>query len=94
MTRELSEIARVSRSPNHLSADMGDLIVLMSVKQGKYVGLDKIGTAIWQRLEQPITVADLCADLHASFVADEAELKRDVIKFLNELRQYGIIEVV
>ena len=93
MTVDLPDTSRVARSQDHLSADIGEQIVLMSVHQGKYVGLDTIGAAIWRRLEQPLSVADLCGQLMEDFEADPAQLRRDVSVFLTYLHRHGLIEI-
>ncbi|GGF06720.1 hypothetical protein GCM10011611_10260 [Aliidongia dinghuensis] len=72
---------------------MGTQTVLMSIDHGKYIGLDAVGTAIWQRLAEPVSVRDLCAQLMSAFTADAAELRRDVLAFLTRLHAYGLVDI-
>jgi len=44
-----------------VSCDLEGETALMSVDQGKYYGLDPIGSRIWALLEQARPVVDLCA---------------------------------
>jgi hypothetical protein len=39
----------VSRGPSVLTAEVDGEIVMMSIKQGRYFGLDDIGSDIWKR---------------------------------------------
>lgn len=94
MGGKLAETAIVSRSGDHLSAKAGAQIVLMSIKQGKYAGLDPVGSAIWERLETPVSVEALCTDLLGAYEADPEILRQDVLKFLTELHSLGMIEVI
>jgi|GEM_PF-1353487 len=93
MCDRLTEKMFVSRSGDHLSAKAGGQTVLMSIKQGKYAGLDSIGSAIWDRLEKPISIEMLCADLLDAYQAEPGMLRQDVLKFLNELYALGMIGV-
>lgn len=83
----------VSRSRDHLSAKTCDQTLLMSIKQGKYAGLDLIGSAIWDRLERPISIEALCSDLLGAYEANPEVLRQDVLKFLDELDALGMLEV-
>lgn len=83
----------ICRSENQLSAAIDDELVLMSVEKGNYYGLDAIGTDIWQRLEGPVMVADLCTALGKDYVADAETIRRDVLALLERLMAEGLIEI-
>lgn len=72
---------------------MGDETVLMSLERGNYYGLDAIATDIWLRLEQPISIGDLCAQLVEDYEADLATIQRDVLNLLEHLRAEGLVDV-
>jgi hypothetical protein len=66
---------------------------MLDVQQGKYFGLDGIGSDIWARMEAPLQVRDLCGQLVAAYAVDEKTCQRDVIALLEQLRDSGLIEV-
>jgi len=74
-----------------LSADVDGEFVLMSVERGQYYGLDDVGSAIWRRLEKPVSVADLCASLGTEFDGDAQTIADDVLALLNELESQDLI---
>lgn len=84
----------VVRGASCLSADVGSETVLMSIESGCYGGVDDIGSDIWKRLESPVVIADLCRGLAAEYDADLMTVEKDVLVFLDALRQQKMIDVV
>jgi Fe-S cluster biosynthesis and repair protein YggX len=92
--QELLPTTRIGRT-EFLSADVGDKHVLMNVEKQAYIGLDRVGKNIWDRLEEPQTIASLCEKLLTAYdVSDRTVLERDVREFLDNLRLYGLVEVL
>jgi len=59
-----------------------------------YISLDDIGRRIWEQIEQPVSVNDLCLILVAEFDATQEQIVLDVIPFLAELEHEGLLRVV
>jgi hypothetical protein len=93
LTSPLQPATRIGRG-EFLGTEISGHLVLMNASKGNYVKLDEIGGAIWQRLEPPTTIAQLCDDLARLYDADRAELARDVVTFLESLRIQGLVEVL
>ena len=85
---------RVVRSNEPVSAATGDALVMFSVEKGSYYGLNDIATAIWQRIESPIAVAALCADLQQVFDVPPQRCETEVLGFLQKLEAKGIVQTV
>jgi hypothetical protein len=91
---ELRPTSRVGRK-NFIAADVGNKHVLMNVDKGTYIGLDAVGKSIWQHLEEPQTIANLCDQLRAAYqVPEQALFERDVIEFIANLRLQGLVEII
>ncbi len=89
---ELSTVFR--RSTQQVSCNLSDEVAVLHVERGLYFGMRGVGARIWEVLEQPRSVADICDDIVAHFdVAPEA-CRGDVIRFLVSLRDAGLIEPV
>jgi len=84
----------VQRAEDLVSCDLDGETALMSVENGKYYGLDPIGSRIWSLLEQARPVADLCALLLEEFEVEPSQCRQDVLVFLHELAQDNLIKVV
>ncbi len=51
------------------------------------------GLALWDRLDEPISVRDLAADLAATFSADLGTVETDVVEAVAELAGRGLVVV-
>lgn len=77
--------ARLVRASQIIATDVDGEIVLISIEDGKYFGLDTIGSEIWRRLEEPKRVDALTAELQAYFDGDPATIERETLEFLDKL---------
>lgn len=84
---------RVSRSPQQVHCGVGDVIVLMSVGDGKYFELNQVGTRIWQLLEQPASIADLVDQLLREFDVARSPCEADVIAWVGRMRDLGFVNI-
>lgn len=84
----------VARTEGIITAPLGADLMMMSVEQSAYFGLDEVGATIWARLAAPVAVADLCAALQAEFAVSPEQCQADVVAFLGALRDAGLLDVV
>lgn len=83
----------VSWHSEQITAEIDGEVVVMGLVQGKYVGLDDVGSTLWKLLEQPQPVRDLCARLERLYQGESTEISSDVLAFLNDLRELGIVQI-
>ena len=84
----------VSRRRHPLSNDLSDTeMVMLDIERGTYFGLQGVGKTIWDSLETPATVDELCVLLMDRFEVDGETCRRDVTSFLEALRAHDLIEV-
>lgn len=81
----------VARNEEPVSVEVDRTVVMMSLAQGMYFGLEGTGPRIWALLERPRTVADLCDELGREFEVDPDECLRDVTAFVEELRRAQLV---
>jgi Coenzyme PQQ synthesis protein D (PqqD) len=86
--------AVVARTQGLMSAPVDDDLVILNPARDDYVALDEVGRRIWELLEQPQTVGELCEALGAQFDGDAQQILGDVTTFLDELRDERLIDVV
>lgn len=89
----LSPNSEVVRRSQPLEAAIGDTQVLLDVEQGLYFGLNPIASRIWQSLERPVRVGDLCGSLKAEYDGEEARIDGEVLAFLAQLEAQNLIDV-
>ena len=81
----------VLRNPSLIASPLDDELVMLDLEQGMYYGLDDIATLIWNQLDEPVVVRDLCGYLIAQFDVDRHTCETETIGFLNEMAQLGLI---
>jgi hypothetical protein len=77
-----------------VSSDLDGETVMMSVKNGKYYGMDAIGSRIWALIKKPRSVSELCDILLMEFNVDRDRCKKDVLAFLNKLAEDNLVKII
>jgi hypothetical protein len=80
-----------TRNDGWLAALVGEELVMMSADSGAYLGLNDVGARIWQIIETPRSLPDICAALAAEFETTPEACQGDVERFLEELEQRGAV---
>ena len=81
----------VERNPQVFAADAAEATVLMHADSSKYYGLDPIAKDLWARLEHPIPVSTLTADLIRAYEGDPVQISEDVQTVLADLISEGLV---
>lgn len=82
------------RSTHQVSCKIHEEVAILHTERAIYFGLQGVGAWIWDALEQPRSVADLCASIEAEFDVSPDECKIDVVQILANLREEGLVVVV
>ena len=83
----------VAKSPEPIAVEVDRSIVMMSLSQGMYYGLEGPGPRIWALLEQPRSAAQLTTLLCEEFEVDRETCLQDVCQFLDALEDAQLIQV-
>lgn len=83
----------IAAAPGQVSSTLGEEAVILDLQRGEYYGLDEVGALIWNRIQQPCSVAAICAAVLEVYDVQPAECEEDVVALLAELRAAGLIEV-
>ena len=84
----------VTQGDKQIATELNNTVVMMSVEQGKYYGLDGVGSRIWNLLEQPHRIMEVCAIIQDEFAVERATCERDVLDFLSQLITAGLLKVM
>jgi hypothetical protein len=85
--------SKVQRNPEMVSGNMDGEVVMLSIQRGEYFGLDKIGSRIWDIIENSISISDIKNILLQEYEVDEETCLNDLIEFLEDLQNKGLILV-
>ncbi len=61
---------------------------------GYCYGLNATAGSIWDRIDSPVSVGELCARLGRDYDTDEETLRRDVDALLSSLRDAGLVQII
>ena len=90
---ELTMSTVLERSAEPLAAKIDDEIVMLDPRQSTYFGRDAPGAAIWELLDEPRSLAEVCDRLVDTFAVDGETCRRDVVPFAIELVEAGLVVV-
>ena len=83
--------ATIVRTSEAIATEIDGEIVLIHIEDGKYFGLDPVGSEIWRRLETPKRVDALCDELKAHFEGDPNMIEREALVFLDQLSESRLL---
>lgn len=82
----------LSRNGDILYASVdADEAVMLNIAAGKYYGLSGVAARIWELLEHPMTLAQLCAQICVEFEVDMRTCEDAVLKFAEEIIDNDIV---
>jgi hypothetical protein len=82
----------VRKKEEIVTAQLDGNAVMMSIDNGKYYGMNEIGTVIWDTIEKPVGVEQLVHILADQFYVSKERCQTEVIAFLTKLYNENLIE--
>ena len=68
-------------------------MVLLDMESENYFGLDEVGTAIWQAMQEKETLQEVLEALLEQYEVEAEVLERDLSDFVTKLLESGLVEV-
>jgi hypothetical protein len=93
MTETILTHQVIVRAPEAVSAEIAGETVILEMASGKYYALDPIGTLIWQTLESPCSLNDICSRLLDAYQVDRETCLRDVLALVSEMADSGLVQL-
>jgi hypothetical protein len=81
------------RSAQQVSCKIDDEVAILHLDKAMYFGVQGVGVQIWEALEQPRSLADLCSLVSGEFDVSPGECEADIVAFLANLEKEGLVEV-
>lgn len=76
-----------------VSAELQDEAIVLGLEKGMYYELDQVAALVWKLIVTPHRVSDIRDQVMVAFDVDEATCERDLLVFLGQLLDEGLIEV-
>jgi hypothetical protein len=65
--------------------------VLLNLKTGVYLGLDPVGTRVWQLLEKRDLVSDILDTMLLEYDVDRQRCTEDLLALMSDLEKHGLV---
>ncbi len=91
--RSFNSQDRLSRAHEILSTELDEETVLMSIDAGAYYGMAGPARSIWEKLETPLTFAELVSRLVQEYKITPEACAADLQGFLGKMVEEGLLRV-
>jgi ubiquitin-protein ligase len=93
-TQEITETSLIQRNETKfLASALGEEIVMMNTDNGAYIGVNSVGSDIWNLLSEPIHTDQLIIEVGKLYEVDAEELKTEINNFLQRMLKQDMIIV-
>jgi hypothetical protein len=84
---------RITLSDTVFAQEVDGEMVLLDMESENYFGLDEVGTAIWQAMQEHVTLQEVFDALLEQYDVDAEVLEKDLSDFVGKLVESGLVEV-
>ena len=84
---------KLERLGERPATDLEDEYVFIDTERGEYQLLKGTALHIWELLEKPRSVDQLCSEIMDEFDISKEQCVEDVFPFLQELEEIGLIKI-
>ncbi len=92
-TELITTDALVVQSEGFLVSDMDGEKVMLSIENGKYYNLGRIGGRIWELISSPVTISNMVDQLVMEYEIEPELCEQQVQIFLKQLATEGLVQV-
>jgi hypothetical protein len=82
----------LKKSDHQVSCNLNDEVAILDIKNALYFGLNDVGAHIWQLLDEPRSVEQICGSIAEEFDVVPTACREDVLRFLAGMQEAGLIE--
>jgi hypothetical protein len=84
----------VRRNEAIVFAQVGEDLMALHIERGVYIGLDTVGSHIWEQLTTPMTVRSLCKRLLATYEVSPEVCRQETLAFVADLVNKEMLTIV
>ena len=83
----------VTANRDHLVAELSGETVILHVEQGRYYGLNKLGTRVWSLIQEPRTIDELLQTILNEYEVEREQAERDLVALVKNLASKGLAKI-
>ena len=81
------------RKPDVISSKLEDQLVMMDIEKGKYFSMNPVASKVWELLEEPSSVNELCDKLLNEFEVSKEQCFNEVLELLGKMKELDLLEI-
>lgn len=94
MTNQLNLESIIQRNESkYLANSLGEETVLMNIETGDYLGINGVGTDIWNILSNPLKIEDLIKEILKLYDVSEEMCTSQVNTFLDTMLKQSMLTI-
>lgn len=78
-------------SPQAMARQVGEETVILDLASGNYLGLDPVGTRIWQLLGEGQSLAAVLEAILAEYEVGRDQAQSDLLKLMEQMQAHGLV---
>jgi len=83
----------VKQSDKIIAQHLDEDIVMANINTGNYYGVSLTSKRIWELIEKPISISDICSTLTMEYTVDRSTCEESVLRFIDKLFQADLIDI-
>jgi hypothetical protein len=85
----------IARRTDLMTSELSETeLVMLNIERGSYYGMAETAKVIWNQLDEPRSIATVCAHLRTQFAVDQETCERETLAFVNEILKDDLVRVV
>jgi hypothetical protein len=80
------------RANDLVATEIDGEVVILGVESSSFYNLNRVGSRIWDMLDTPKTMPEICAALMARFNVTVADCQAEVRAFIERMLDQGLLE--
>ncbi|MFN8671394.1 MAG: lasso peptide biosynthesis PqqD family chaperone [Candidatus Sericytochromatia bacterium] len=85
--------SKIIKNDSLVASELDDGLVMMSLENNSYYGLNSIGKRIWELLDEKQTYNELIEKLTQEYDISKEECEKDILELLESLEKEEIISI-
>ena len=81
------------KTAQQVSCQINDEVAILDLERSLYFGLEGAGVQIWDALDRPRSLSELCDVLVAEFDVPPDVCQADIAQILSSLKEEGLVEI-
>jgi hypothetical protein len=93
MAAKLSLTSRVRFNDDVLFQELQGEAVLLNLQTGVYLGLDKVGTRVWQLMGQNEVLSGVLKGMLQEYEVTEERCSQDLLDLVAKMQEQGLVTI-